>query len=178
MAMKRGAVVVALIVLAGCGGGDESAQLEFTRADGSSAPFPSEVGAWCGPYDDESPDVEGVHVFAGELPRDDTPSSFWMLQAVRDDIERDAATVLPNDFVYTEPRGASFFAFDVEDRENELSSAEEESSGTIRVELDGCEPGDTVTVELDDVVLGSEYHDLPTMSVSGAAVAEIGEPPA
>ena len=63
------------------------------------------------------------------------------------------------------------------DRENELSSAEEESSGTIRVELDGCDRGDTVRIDFEDVVLSSELHDLPSVSVEGSAAAEIGEAP-
>ena len=47
----------------------------------------------------------------------------------------------------------------------------------MRIELDGCEPGDTVRVTFDDVVLGSEYHDLPPVSVEGSVVAEIGDAP-
>jgi hypothetical protein len=169
--MKRCVILLTTVALSACGGGGG---IEFTRSDGSVAQFPTMLRAWCGPYDDDSPDVEGVHVFAGELPRNEPTSSFWMVQAVRSD---DPETRLPNDFVSTEPRGASAFAFDAEDRENELSSAEEESSGTLHVESAGCEPGDSVTVTFDDVVLGNEYHDLPTLSVSGAVTAEIGEPP-
>ena len=161
----------------GCaGGGDaesQSVDVVFTRADGSVATFPETVRAWCGPYNDESPDTEAVHVQAGEFTRDATPDAYWIVNAVRADVERDPVTTLPNSFVSTEPQGAGFFAYDVEDRENELSSADEESRGTIRVELDGCEPGDTVRVEFDDVVLGSEYFDLPTMSVEGSVTAEI-----
>jgi hypothetical protein len=170
------ALIGLLVAFALVGCGDPTHEsVEFTRADGSVAEFPTTLRAWCGPFDDENEDVEAVHVFAGELPRDESPASFWVVDAVRADVGR--ATSLPNDFVYTEPEGASLFAFDVEDRENELSSTTEESRGTIRVESGGCEPGDSLTVGFDDVVLGSEYSDLPTMSVSGSAEAEIGEPP-
>ena len=65
------------------------------------------------------------------------------------------------------------FGVDAERRNNELSSATEESKGAIRVEVDGCDPGDTVRVEFQDVVLGSEYSDLPSVSVEGSVVAEI-----
>jgi hypothetical protein len=172
------AISLVLAAAAGCGGdGGESSDVEFTRADGSTASFPLTPRAWCGPFDEDNADVQAVHVLAGQTPTDQSPDSFWILDAVRADIGRGAGTALPHSFNYTEPRGLLFFAVDAEDRENELSSAEEESSGTIRVESDGCEPGDSVTVEFDDVVLGSEYHDLPSMSVSGAVVAEIGEPP-
>jgi hypothetical protein len=161
-------------VAAGCGGNaQQSVEAEVIRADGSLVTFPQDVRAWCGPYDDENRDVEGVHVLAGELPRDETPAAFWMIRAVRADVERDPVTILPNDFVYTDPEGADVFGLDAERRNNELSSATEESKGTIRVELDGCDPGDTVRVTFEDVVLGSEYHDLPTVSVAGSVVAEI-----
>jgi hypothetical protein len=94
---------------------------------------------------------------------------------VRADVERDPVTTLPNSFVYTEARRASLFALD--DTGNELSSADEESKGRIRVELEGCEPGDTVRVEFEGVTLGSEYSDLPPISVEGAVTAEIGDAP-
>lgn len=167
------------LLLAGCGGGGGGSQaaVEFTRANGSAADLPTTVRAWCGPFDEDNADDEGVHVLAGELPRDDSPSPYWIVDAVREDIERDHATTLPNSFNYTKPRGTALFVFDAEDRENELSSADEESTGTITVESEGCGAGDSVTVTFDDVELGSEYHDLPPLSVSGKVVAEIGEPP-
>ena len=169
-----------MVALAGCGGGGgdsrQSADVTFTRTDGSQPTFPQKVRAWCGPYDDESPETEAVHVMAGERRRDE-PTALWILSAVRADIERNPVTNLPNSFVSTEPQGAGLFAYDAEDRENELSSAEEEAKGTIRVELEGCEPGDTVRVEFEEVVLGSEYFDLTTISVEGAVAAEIGDAP-
>ena len=162
----------------GCGGGSTgSVDAKFRRADGSLVMFPKSVSAWCGPYDADNRDTEAVHILAGELPRDESPSSFWIVSAVRADIDREPTTTLPNDFVYTEPEGAGMFALDAEDRENELSSAEEESSGTIRVEVDGWDPGDTVRVDFDDVLLGSELHDLPSVSVEGSVRAEIGDAP-
>jgi hypothetical protein len=165
--------VLASFALAGCGAASSQSDVEFTRADGSIADFSDEVRAWCGSFDEDNESVEAVHVLAGEPP----PGSYWRLDAVREDIARDPETTLPNSFTYTEPRRAFVFAFDAENRENEVSSAEEESSGTIRVESEGCERGDSVTVEFDDVVLGSEFHDLPSLSVSGTVEAEIGDPP-
>ena len=167
----------------GCsgGGGDDARQsvdVKFTRTDGSLATFPDTVRAWCGPYDEDNRDIEAVNVLAGEPPRDKSPDAYWIVTAVRADIERDPATTFPDSFVFSEPRGAGLFAYDVDDRENELSSADEESRGTIRVELAGCEPGDTVRVEFDKVTLGSEYSDLPPISVEGAVTAEIGDAPA
>ena len=168
-------------MVAGCGGegGDadgQSVDVMFTRTDGSQARFPDTVRAWCGPYDEDNRDIEAVNVMAGEVPRDDS-DAYWIVTAVRADIERDPVTTFPNSFVFSEPRGAGLFAYDVDDRGNELSSADEESKGTMRIELEGCEPGDQVRVKVDGVVLGSEYSDLPTISVEGAVTAEIGDAP-
>lgn len=175
------ALVVAVAIAGGCGragDGEENVDLEFTRQDGSGASFPESVRAWCAPFDEDNPDVEAVHAMAGEQPVEEPAEPFWMMRAVLADVEREPTTALPTDFVFTEPRGASFFALDdAEHDNNELSSADEESSGTIRVELDGCEPGDTLTLTFGQVALGSELHLLPTMSVEGKVVATIGEPP-
>jgi hypothetical protein len=163
--------VVALA--AGCGddAGRQSVDVEFTRTDGSPATFPRTLRAYCAPFDENNSHRHAVHVLAGELPRAESPPAYWILRAVQADVERDPVTKLPNDFVYTEARGASFFALD--ETGNELSSSDEESQGTIRVELAGCEPGDVVRVTFDGVVLGSEYSNLPSISVDGSVVAEI-----
>ena len=165
-----------VLTAAGCGGeGREpraSVDVTVTRADGTAVDVPKSVRAWCGPFDDDNADVEAVHVMAGKR---DPHRSFWQLDAVRSDVERNPVTTLPNDFVFTEPRGASLFAYDNVPRGNELSSAEEESSGSIRVELDGCEPGDTVRLTFDDVVVGSELHDLGSLSFDGNVVAVISD---
>jgi hypothetical protein len=175
------ALVLAAALAGGCGGAgddEEAVDLEFTRQDGSAASFPEVVRAWCAPFDGDNPDVDAVHVWAGEPPQGEPADPVWFVSAVRADIEREPSTTLPNNFVYTEPRGASFFALDdAEHRNNELSSAEEESSGTIRVELDGCERGDSVRLTFDEVVLGAELFELPSMSVDGAAVATIEAQP-
>jgi hypothetical protein len=187
MIRLRLAAVVVVMVAAGCGGevggedGEqrESVDIRFTREDGSSANFPQDVRAWCGPFDEDNADVEGVHVLAGVLPPEQgSAEPFWFVRAVRADIERDPETRLPNDFVYTEPRGAAFFALDAaEHRHNELSSASERSAGAFVVELSGCERGDTVEVRFDDVTLGSEFGDQPSITVDGSTVVHVGDPP-
>jgi hypothetical protein len=170
------ALLATAALTGGCG--DErseprpSVDVTVTRADGATADFPRRVRAWCGPFDEDNADAEAVHVMAGKRG---PHSSFWQLTAVRADVERDPVTTLPNSFVFTEPRGATLFAYDNKPRGNELSSAEEESSGTIRVELAGCEPGDTVRLTFDDIVLGSELHDLGGLSFDGKVVAVISD---
>ncbi len=181
------AVVLALALAAAtaaCGGSEEptaepSAQgsdgLRFTRDDGSDLQLPAGVRAWCGAFDEDNPEVEAVLLLGAEIG--EPAASFWVVHAVRADVARQPATTLPNEFVYTEPRGASLFVLDAGRNGNELSSSEEESSGVIRVELEGCDPGNEVRVELDDVVLGSEFSDGPPVRAHGSVVAEIGDEP-
>jgi hypothetical protein len=174
-----GVVLAAVAVASGCGGGtgSEGGDLEFTREDGTTAQLPETLRAWCEPFHEDAPDVEAVHVLAGDL-RGEPAEPFWRLIAVRADAEREFTTTLPNNFVVTAPRGAALFVLDdAEHSYNELSSATEESIGTIDVELGGCEAGDSVQVTFEDVTLGSESSDLPTMSVDGTVEAEIGTPP-
>ena len=165
-------------VTAGCGGdrpvAKPSVDLTIIRADGTTVAVPPNVRAWCGPYDEDNASVDAVRVMAGKRGGHEP---FWELAAVRADVERDPVTPLPNSFVFTEPRGASLFAVDNVPRGNELSSAEEESSGAIRVELDGCERGDEVRLTFDKVVLASELHDLGSLSFRGNVAARISEPP-
>jgi hypothetical protein len=169
-------LLATLALAAGCGDDRSesrpSVDVTVTRADGATADFPTSVRAWCGPFDEDNADTEAVHVMVGERT---LQSRFWQLDAVRADVERDAVTMLPNSFVFTEPRGATLFAYDTTPRRNELSSAEEESSGAIRVELTGCEPGETVRVTFDGVVLSSELHDLGSLSFEGEVVAVISD---
>jgi hypothetical protein len=172
------ALLATLGLAAGCG--DErsepkaSVDLTVTRADGTTVAMPQAVRAWCGSFDEDNPDVDAVRVMAGSRGGKEP---LWELAAVRADVEQDPVTHLPNSFVFTEPRKAFLFAFDNVPRGNELSSAEEESSGTIRVELDGCESGDEVRLTFDKVVLGSELHDLGSLSFSGNVAVPISDPP-
>lgn len=179
-------LVLGMAFTSGCGGkadggGTERARntTRFAREDGSVARFPSLVRAWCGPFDEDNADIEAIHLLAGALPNGEgLADPFWIVSGVRADVERDRETVFPNDFVYTEPRGASFFALDdAKHQHNELSSASERSAGLIRIQLSGCERGDEVEVTFDDVTLGSEFGDGPSVSVDGIVVTQVGDPP-
>jgi hypothetical protein len=169
-------LLVTIALTGGCGGERSEARpsvdVTVTRGGGAVVEFPQSVRAWCGPFDEENADVEAVHVMAG---KHDLRTRFWRLTAVRSDVEDNPVTTLPNSFVFTEARGAALFAYDNVPGGNELSSAEEESSGRIRVELSGCEPRDTVRLTFDDVELGSELHDLPSLSFDGDVVAVVSD---
>ncbi len=153
---------------------EAASDLTITRPDGTNVAVSRDVRAWCGAFDEDNADVDAVRVMAGSRGGKEP---FWELAAVRSDVERDPVTQLPNGFVFTEPRGASLFAFDNVPTGNELSSAEEESSGAIRVELDGCERGDQVRLTFAKVVLASELHDLGSLSFRGNVAVAISEPP-
>ena len=138
-----GLAVAAAVAAGGCGGGEATAAAVcrppvHARATAPLAVFPQTVRALVRAVRrDSNSHRHAVHVLAGELPSEESPPAYWILRAVQADVESDPVTTLPNDFVYTEARGASFFALD--NRGNEVSSADEESEGAIRVELEGCD---------------------------------------
>ena len=178
-------LVLVLAFASGCGGdaggGAEPARntTHFTREDGSVARFPSLVRAWCGPFDEDNADTDAIHLLAGARPTGAASAEpFWIVSGVRADVERDRSTSLPNDFVYSKPRGASFFALDdAQHQHNELSSASDRAAGVIRIRLSGCKRGDDVEVTFDDVALGSEFGDGTSVSVNGTVMAQVGDPP-
>lgn len=65
----------------------------------------------------------------------------WMLSAVRADRGAGATVTFPNDFISDKPAGALLL---INDGDNELSTAEPESSGSITFQEVSCERGGTV----------------------------------
>jgi hypothetical protein len=155
------------LLLAGCGGDEDDGAasdadanvLEVTRNDGSRVEFSGTVRAWC--------EDGRVFVLGGRFPKEDEehPPAFWYLSAAegQETIELPAENLL---FVFDPPVGSSG---------NELSSNEEESSGSVTFRESGCEQGDTVRVDID-ATLDSEYHDLPSARAEGEIESVIGDP--
>lgn len=133
--------------------------LTFTRPDGTRLVFGQRFRIRCGPWEPDVP-VRAIHVVAG-IPRS---GAFWLLSAVLADVTRPTTVKLPNSFTFSKPRGALLFA--VDRGENELSSAEEEASGSIVFERAGCRPKPHVTFRVD-ATLGSEFFDGETARVRG-----------
>lgn len=85
------------------------------------------------------------------------------MSAVRRDVQIGQAIEFPNDFVWNKPHGAQLFAFDAP---IEVSSAEEESSGSIVFSRLSCQLGGVVEFTVQ-AVLGSELFDGKFVQVSG-----------
>jgi hypothetical protein len=170
--VRRSAAIMALaLVTAACGGNDGSSGgggdgIEVERADGSKIEFSGRMRAWCR---DGS-----LWILNGDLPGegDETPETYWIVsvRAQNGDAKR-RVTVGPDSDVAED---GGMFVYDAE-RENELSSAEEDSSGTLEFDDVGCERGARVGVDVD-VTLDSEFHDAPSATARGSAEAEIGDP--
>jgi hypothetical protein len=132
-------------------------RLNFTRPDGSPVAFPPKLRVWCGRWEQDVP-VRSLHVLVGG------PHGHWELRAVVADVKRDPVVDLPNFFVSDAPRGADLFATD---RQNELSTNEEEASGRIVFSRIRCGRRLAVRFRVDGV-LGSEFFDGDEWAVEGS----------
>jgi hypothetical protein len=133
------------------------AKLRFTREDGSVISFSAKPRVWCGAWE---PDVKkrSVHVAVRGRKR------HWDLSAVRADVRPGTQVKFPTDFVFNKPKGAQLF---VADAPNEASTNEEEASGSMTFTHVTCKHGGVVSFTID-AVLGSEFSDLGTISVTGS----------
>jgi hypothetical protein len=160
----RRLLVIAL--LAAVAGGPDAAAADltvestvaFTRPDGSQVPVAQRVRVWCGRWDPDVP-VRSVRIRAGARG-----GPFWQLRAVVADVRRRPVVRFPNDFVWDDPSGAQLFMLD---GENELSSSEEEASGTITFQKVRCGRRLDVRFRVDGV-LGSEFSDGDELTVRGS----------
>jgi hypothetical protein len=128
------------------------------RMDGSPAQVAQNLRVWCGRWE---PDVlrRTLHIRAGARS-----GPFWQLDAVVADVRRDPVVRFPHAFVFDDPTGAQLFAVE---RENELSSSEEEASGRITFGTVRC--GRRLAVRFRvDAVLGSEFFGAETVTMRGS----------
>jgi hypothetical protein len=152
MQRRRQALVIAALAAAAlrpdaaAAGLTVESTVAFTRPDGSAVPLAQRVHVSCGRWERDVP-VRSVRIRAGARG-----GPLWQLRAVVADVRRRPVVRFPHDFVWDRPSGAQLFAVD---GENELSSAEEEASGTITFRKVRC--GRRLDVRFDiDGVLGSE----------------------
>lgn len=164
-----------VLVLVGCDGAEEvgginaESSLVFTREDGTTVPFEDRFYVWCGAWEPGEVDTPAVHVLAGRP----TDERWWTLSAVRADVGAGSNLSFPNDFIWDQPEGAQLFILD---GDNELSTGESESSGSITFQEVSCERGGTVRFSIDAVV-GSEFGDGETMRVTGSFRGTVGNAP-
>lgn len=168
LSILAGALVIGACGDNPAGGTDARSSLVFTREDGTLAEVGQRYFVWCGEWEPGEVATPAVHVSNMTLAE-----AGWMLRAVRADVGGGATITFPNDFIFDQPEGALLF---INDRDNELSTAEPESSGSITFQEVSCERGGTVRFSVDAVV-GSEFGDGPTMRVTGSFRGTVGDRP-
>ena len=167
MSLRRLAGVLASwFLLLAVGGSAAEARLVFKRADGSVIRFAGTPRAWCGPWESDVA-RPSVHVALG------TGTHHWQLSAVRRDLKIGRRIRFPNDFVWNRPRGALLF---VADGANEASTAEEESSGSMKFSRQSCRRGGVVAFSIQ-AIIGSEFSDGAPVRVSGTYRRQVSEQP-
>jgi hypothetical protein len=164
--LRLGGVLASWCLLLGVGGSSAEARLVFKRADGSVVRFAGTPRAWCGPWESDV-GRPSVHVALG------TSKNHWHLSAVRRDLAIGRRIKFPNDFVWNRPRGALLF---VADGENEASTAEEESSGSMAFSRVTCRRRGLVAFSIQGI-LGSEFSDGESVRVSGTYSGRISARP-
>lgn len=129
--------------------------------------IPGEMRAWCGIPRFQGDAGRSLHVLEG-----DTTAAYWLFRSELEHLERSTRFAVPQ--VPVDTPSWSFFVNDVE-RDNEVATHTDESSGSIEVEEWGCDEGDAVTLSVDARIaseIGGE-----SMRVSGTVTAEIGAAP-
>jgi hypothetical protein len=169
--VRRPAALLALVLaLGGCGGGGGGGGDDLTveRADGTAIDFSGPLRAWCDADD-------RVWIIKGDAPTDDdeNPPAYWTVTAPLEKA-RSGEAIRVGDRTDVYDGDAGMFVLDAEQR-NELSSQEEDASGTVEFEEVSCARGATVRVSVD-VQLGSEFGEQSGATARGAAEAEIGDP--
>ncbi len=165
--------MVLILMLVGCGddstvnpSGGTNNQLVFTREDGSEIEFTATAKAyvWCGPWENDLVLDTTLHVWFGSS----TSVNGWVLKGVVGDIEIGDTLRFPNYFIWDQPDSVHMFLLDPP---NELATNTEESSGYIVFHSLPCPDGRTVDFTID-AVIGSEYGDMPSVTVRGRFTAE------
>jgi hypothetical protein len=173
-------VIALVLMLAGCGddgtvkpSGGPNHPLVFTREDGSEVTFSAaaETFVWCGPWEHDLVPVPSLHVWFGNPENPEQPGG-WSLEAVVGDIEIGDTLRFPNYFIWDQPDSVRLSLMDPP---NELTTATEESGGFIVFHRLPCPSGTTVDFSID-AVIGSEFSDMPRVTVRGRFIAQVTGP--
>jgi hypothetical protein len=162
-------LIVIAAALVSCGdpaGPSTQNDLVFQRANGTIIAFPATTYVWCGAWEEGEVPAPSVHVFVGSA------QSGWKLTGVRADIALNQPIAFPNTFIWDAPEKADLFIYDPP---NELSTQSDDSSGSVTFTKLDCSTGGEVAFTLNAVV-GSEFGDLPSVSVSGTFSGRVGAP--
>lgn len=169
-------LMISVFMLVGCGddavkpSGGTNEPIVFTREDGSEVEFSTAAKAfvWCGPWEHDQVPVPSLHVWFGSPD----PPGGWVLRAVVGDIEIGDTLCFPNYFIWDQPDSVHIFLLD---SPNELATNTEESGGFIIFHRLPCPGGTTVEFSVD-AVLGSEYGDMPPVTMRGRFTAQVTGP--
>jgi hypothetical protein len=171
-------MLAVLVLGAGCGDDEPidtalvneiDNNLTFTRPDSSEILMGSEYAICCGIWEAEFIDKNTLKILFFDTSHQ---RSGWKLFLIVDEIQVGETYSFPTDT--NSP--LKMFVIDASDQ-NELSSDDDASTGTVTVELMECGPPVRIQVAVD-VVLGSAFHLGPPVSVSGSFRAIVYENPA
>jgi hypothetical protein len=144
--------------------------LVFTRHDGSTFTF-ANAKVSCGKSRNGG---NRKAIFVDSLPSpyegSATDVPYFFLEGVLRDVAPRGKVRFPHSASFGHPSGAEMFVFDRDDPAamagNELSSDQEESSGSIIFHKARCKPRARIAFTID-AKLGSEYYDLQELRVEG-----------
>ena len=144
--------------------------MAFMREGGTTLAMGSDYAICCATWEPGYIDKNTLKIFLYDplLWSDPTNAkSFWKLFIVVDEIDLET----PYSFPTYSDAPLRVFVVDVTNG-NELSSAEEESSGIITIESLTCGSPLQITFSID-ATIGSEFHLSPTVNVTGTFSATV-----
>jgi hypothetical protein len=146
----------AALAAAGCGGSSTTnVDLTYTRADGSRVVVKGPVNTVCD---------RGLLTVTVGYRTGTRPKTYWMLAVAAE--AKPGRVRVPASFHEDPPaRGLILFLYDRADRENELSTNEEEAHGSIDLREFSC--ADRRIRATVHATLGSEFSDLPEVTADG-----------
>jgi len=161
----RAAPLFLLLTAAACDSGSPTSAnttvngLVFTRANGTRLSFAGAPVAWCGAWETGYDERPALHV----LVRGNTTQPWWELTVLQSDIQAGVPLTFPSQSVGDKQVGAHMFVLDPP---NEASTAELDATGSITFPGTPCSGPGGVAFAID-ATLGSEFHDGPTIAVTG-----------
>lgn len=158
----------ALILFLGCGDDDGPGtdrvinDVVITVEGGGAVDIGSDRAICCGDWEPgaDRPTFKVLFYDAGQ------ESGGWKLFLDRERVESGRSYALPATEVLT------LFVLDISSG-NELSTDGEGASGTITVHELACGPPARIRITFDDVIAPSEFHDAPSVRVSGTLDATV-----
>jgi len=148
--------------------------LVFQRADATELVLLPFLFCYCDEWEDSTIPEWSFHIMAGINPAGVTATDqIWRMKVVVKDVTADEAIVLPNNFIWDQPKYADLFIYDPA---NELSSQSVRSSGSITIHRLNCGPGGGIDFSID-AVIGSEFGSGSSITVTGKLVSPLTGPP-